>query len=163
MSRREWIKWWNIQRCSFSRVARPWRQEGILLVGITLEFHGNPVSEPFFCQNLVLFFILIGMCSPAIFFSLPIDLPTIIFPVKIFWRTFPSFLIKTDKIERYTVCFGRSIWRTKFWFRNFLGPFSIMGVNRFIFVLLILLLDWIWYENARGEIWAHQFSPKTQM
>ena len=54
-----------------------------------------------------------------------------------------------------TVCFfGGSKKRTKFWFENLLGQISIMVINRFVFVWLLLLLDRIWYENARGEIRA---------
>ena len=51
----------------------------------------------------------------------------------------------------------------KIGFKNILGPFSILPIVQFVFMLFFLLLERIWYKIAGGEIQAHQFLPKTLM
>ncbi len=41
----------------------------------------------------------------------------------------------------------------------FLGPFLIQPIILFLFVLIFLLSEWIWSENAVGGSWACQFCP----
>jgi hypothetical protein len=45
-------------------------------------------------------------------------------------------------------------------FDFFLGPFLLQPIILFLFVLVFLLLEWIWLENAvMGGIWAGQICP----
>jgi hypothetical protein len=41
----------------------------------------------------------------------------------------------------------------------FLGPFLIQPIILFLFVLIFLLTDWRWLENAVGGSWAGQIYP----
>ncbi len=54
-----------------------------------------------------------------------------------------------------------SCWRTKNCLHFFRGPFLIQPIILFLFLFSFLLLEWIWLENAVGEIWACQLSPKN--
>ncbi len=54
---------------------------------------------------------------------------------------------------------GWSKKRTKFWFEILLGQILIMDINRFVFVLFLLLLFLFWSENA--DMWISVGSPTT--
>jgi hypothetical protein len=48
----------------------------------------------------------------------------------------------------------------------FLGPFLIQPIILFLFVLIFLLSEWIWWENTVGGSWAGQiclFLAKNSM
>ncbi len=60
-------------------------------------------------------------------------------------------IIKTDKSKRKQIAFGGNEKRTKFRKKNLLGPFSIMVINRFVFILLLLLFYLFSPDNAVCE------------
>ncbi len=67
--------------------------------------------------------------------------------------------IKTDKSKRRIVGFGGKVLADKKSGEFFLGPFSIQPIILFLFVLVFLLSEWIWSENAVGRSWPGQICP----
>jgi hypothetical protein len=57
---------------------------------------------------------------------------------------------KADKSKRKEVCFGGKVLTNKKSAQIYLGPFLIQPIILFLFVLIVLLSEWIWLENAVG-------------
>ncbi len=66
---------------------------------------------------------------------------------------------KTDKSKRRIVGFGGKVLTDEKSGQFFLGPFLIQPIILFLFVLVFLLLERIWLENAVGGSWAGQICP----
>ena len=67
--------------------------------------------------------------------------------------------LRLVNLKCHIVCFGGSVWRTKFRLKNLLGLFSIQPIIRFVFVWLFLRLERFWSENAVTKNWASPFGP----
>ncbi len=72
----------------------------------------------------------------------------------------PLRSVNIDKFKRRIVGFGGKVLTDEKSGRFFLGPFSIQQpIILFLFVLVFLLSEWIWLENAVGGSWAGQICP----
>ncbi len=65
----------------------------------------------------------------------------------------------TDKSKRRIVEFSGKVLTAKKSGCLFLGSFLIQPIILFLFILIFLLLEWIWLENAVGGSWAGQICP----
>ena len=83
------------------------------------------------------------------------------FPPNFFWIPFGQKLWLIN-LKPGIWCFGGSKKRTKFRKKNLLGPFLIMGINRLVFVCLILLFVLFSPDNAVSQIqvWSDVWPPR---
>ena len=60
--------------------------------------------------------------------------------------------LRLVNLKGHIECFGGSVWRTKFRFKNLLGLFSFQPIIRFVLVWLFLRLERFLSENAVAKI-----------
>jgi hypothetical protein len=76
-------------------------------------------------------------------------------------KYFDAFALLWDDTKSTNCPGGAGFTKARYMksFSFFLGPFLIQPIILFLFVLIFLLTDWHWLENAVGRSWAGQICP----